>query len=81
MDNAIVIMALLVVAALIFDFMNGFHEAANSIALMVSTRLLTTQAAVVLAAFFNFSAFLVFGIALAKMEIKALQTPTLSIMR
>ncbi len=65
MDHAIVIMALLVVVALIFDFMNGFHDAANSIALMVSTRLLTPQAAVVWAAFFNLIAFLFFGLHVA----------------
>jgi PiT family inorganic phosphate transporter len=64
-DQAIVIMALLVVVALIFDFMNGFHDAANSIALMVSTRLLTPQAAVVWAAFFNLVAFLFFGLHVA----------------
>ncbi len=63
--HAIVIMALLVVVALIFDFMNGFHDAANSIALMVSTRLLTPQAAVVWAAFFNLIAFLFFGLHVA----------------
>ncbi len=67
MDHAFLIMVLLVVVALIFDFMNGFHDAANSIALMVSTRLLTPQAAVLWAAFFNFIAFLVFGTAVAKM--------------
>ena len=65
MDHAIVIMALLVAVALIFDFMNGFHDAANSIALMVSTRLLTPQAAVVWAAFFNVVAFLFFGLHVA----------------
>lgn len=65
MDHAIVILALLVVVALIFDFMNGFHDAANSIALMVSTRLLTPQAAVVWAAFFNLVAFLFFGLHVA----------------
>lgn len=65
MDYAIVIMALLVVIALIFDFMNGFHDAANSIALMVSTRLLTPQAAVVWAAFFNLIAFMFFGLHVA----------------
>lgn len=65
MDQAILIMALLVVVALIFDFMNGFHDAANSIALMVSTRLLTPQAAVAWAAFFNFIAFLFFGLHVA----------------
>lgn len=65
MDHAIVIMAVLVLVALIFDFMNGFHDAANSIALMVSTRLLTPQAAVVWAAFFNLIAFLFFGLHVA----------------
>ena len=65
MDHAIIIMGLLVVVALVFDFMNGFHDAANSIALMVSTRLLTPQAAVVWAAFFNFIAFLFFGLHVA----------------
>ncbi len=75
MEQAIVIMALLVVVALIFDFMNGFHDAANSIALMVSTRLLTPQAAVLWAAFFNFIAFLVFGTAVAKMVGKGLIDP------
>jgi PiT family inorganic phosphate transporter len=65
MDHAIIIMALLVMVALIFDFMNGFHDAANSIALMVSTRLLTPQAAVIWAAFFNLIAFLFFGLHVA----------------
>ena len=44
-----------------FDFVNGFHDAANSIATVVSTRVLSPRAAVVWAAFFNFAAFLVFG--------------------
>ena len=65
-EHAVMIMAILVVVALIFDFMNGFHDAANSIALMVSTRLLTPQAAVVWAAFFNFIAFLFFGLHVAQ---------------
>ena len=65
MDHAIIIMGMLVVIALLFDFMNGFHDAANSIALMVSTRLLTPQAAVMWAAFFNFIAFLFFGLHVA----------------
>ena len=75
MDHAIFIMMILVVVALIFDFMNGFHDAANSIALMVSTRLLTPQAAVLWAAFFNFVAFLVFGTAVAKMVGKGIIDP------
>ena len=66
MDHSLLVMAALVVTALAFDFMNGFHDAANSVALMVSTRLLTPQAAVAWAAFFNFIAFLFFGIAVAK---------------
>jgi len=64
-EHALIIMGLLVFVALIFDFMNGFHDAANSIALMVSTRLLTPQAAVVWAAFFNLIAFLFFGLHVA----------------
>src|SRR5882757_3688306 len=51
----------LVLIALAFDFLNGLHDAANSIATIVSTRVLRPQAAVVWAAFFNFVAFLIFG--------------------
>ena len=50
----------IVVLALAFDFINGFHDAANSIATLVSTRVLTPRAAVVWAAVFNFVAFAVF---------------------
>ncbi|PPC95087.1 MAG: anion permease [Methylotenera sp.] len=64
-EHGLIIMGLLILVALIFDFMNGFHDAANSIALMVSTRLLTPQAAVVWAAFFNLIAFLFFGLHVA----------------
>lgn len=64
-EHALIIMGVLIFVALIFDFMNGFHDAANSIALMVSTRLLTPQAAVVWAAFFNLIAFLFFGLHVA----------------
>ena len=64
-DHAFLVMALLIFVALIFDFLNGFHDAANSIALMVSTRLLTPQAAVAWAAFFNLVAFLFFGLHVA----------------
>ncbi len=52
--------------ALVFDFTNGVHDAANSIATIVSTRVLTPRQAVVWAAVFNFIAFLVFGTAVAK---------------
>ena len=65
-DQVLLVMAVLIAVALLFDFMNGFHDAANSIALMVSTRLMTPQAAVVWAAFFNFVAFLFFGLHVAE---------------
>ena len=52
--------------ALIFDYINGFHDAANSIATVVSTRVLSPGVAVVWAAFFNFIAFAVFGTRVAK---------------
>lgn len=51
----------IVAAALIFDFLNGFHDAANSIATIVSTRVLSPMAAVIWAAFFNFIAAFFFG--------------------
>jgi PiT family inorganic phosphate transporter len=55
----------LIVLALAFDFMNGFHDAANSIATVVSTRVLRPHYAVAWAAFFNFIAFLFFGLSVA----------------
>src|SRR5947207_15753927 len=51
----------LIAVALVFDFLNGMHDAANSIATIVSTRVLRPQHAVAWAAFFNFIAFLIFG--------------------
>ena len=58
--------SLLILVALAFDFMNGFHDAANSIATVVSTRVLTPRAAVAWAAFFNFVAAFGFGVSVAK---------------
>jgi PiT family inorganic phosphate transporter len=55
----------IVAVALAFDFFNGFHDAANSIATVVSTRVLPPRLAVAWAAFFNFAAFLIFGTAVA----------------
>jgi PiT family inorganic phosphate transporter len=55
----------LIFVALAFDFLNGLHDAANSIATIVSTRVLRPQYAVLWAAFFNFIAFLVFGLSVA----------------
>jgi PiT family inorganic phosphate transporter len=59
------IVVFLIAVALAFDFMNGFHDAANSIATVVSTRVLRPHWAVIWAAFFNFAALLVFGLAVA----------------
>jgi len=59
------IVVTLVLVALAFDFMNGFHDAANSIATVVSTRVLTPYQAVLLAAFFNFAALFVFELKVA----------------
>jgi inorganic phosphate transporter, PiT family len=57
---------LVIVVALVFDYINGFHDAANSIATVVSTRVLSPGHAVMWAAFFNFVAAFVFGTAVAK---------------
>lgn len=59
------VVVLLVVIALVFDFMNGFHDAANSIATVVSTRVLKPYQAVMWAAFFNFIALFVFKLKVA----------------
>jgi len=56
----------LIAVALLFDFLNGLHDAANSIATIVSTRVLRPQYAVAWAAFFNFIAFAVFGLHVAQ---------------
>ena len=56
---------LLIALALVFDFLNGFHDSANSIATVVSTRVLSPRRAVVWAAFFNFVAFFFFGLHVA----------------
>ena len=58
-------MIIVIAIALAFDFVNGFHDAANSIATVVSTRVLSPRVAVIWAAFFNFIAFLVFGTVVA----------------
>src|ERR1019366_5542302 len=56
-----VALVLIVLLALAFDYVNGFHDAANSIATVVSTRVLSPRVAVVWASFFNFIAFLIFS--------------------
>ncbi len=66
MNVTLAFVILIIVIALVFDYINGFHDAANSIATIVSTRVLSPGMAVVWAAFFNFIAFLVLGEAVAK---------------
>src|ERR1043166_7219074 len=66
----------IVFVALAFDFSNGFHDAANSIATIVSTRVLPPRFAVVWAAAFNFVAFAVFGVHVAKTIAKGTVDPT-----
>jgi PiT family inorganic phosphate transporter len=66
---------LLIALALAFDFLNGFHDAANSVATVVSTRVLSPYAAVVWAAFFNFVAFLVFHLEVAARMGKGIINP------
>jgi PiT family inorganic phosphate transporter len=56
----------IILAALVFDYVNGFHDAANSIATVVATRVLSPGVAVAMASFFNFFAVVVFGTAVAK---------------
>src|SRR5258707_9971224 len=66
MDSALLYLIGLIAVALAFDFLNGLHDAANSSAAIVSTRVLRPHYAVLWAAFFNFVAFLVFGLHVAQ---------------
>src|SRR5438309_1086130 len=66
MSSTAVIAAFIVLVALVFDFTNGFHDAANSIATVVSTGVLSPRYAVIWAAVFNFVAFAIFGTRVAK---------------
>lgn len=66
MHTSLLLVVITIVIAFCFDFLNGFHDAANSIATVVSTRVLSPRLAVVWAATFNFIAAFVFGIAVAK---------------
>src|SRR3954465_1713789 len=66
MDPMLLSVIALVAVALLFDYINGFHDAANSIATVVSTRVLSPGKAVIWAAFFNFVAAFVFGTGVAQ---------------
>lgn len=65
MDVSLLFIIFIIVIALVFDFTNGMHDAANSISTVVSTRVLSPRQAVIWAAFFNFIAFLIFGTTVA----------------
>jgi PiT family inorganic phosphate transporter len=71
------VLLFLIAVALAFDFLNGLHDAANSIATIVSTRVLKPQYAVFWAAFFNFIAFLFFGLHVAKTVGSGIVSPNL----
>ena len=66
MNSALLLTGLVVAAAITFDFVNGFHDAANSIATIVATRILKPWQAVLWAAFFNFIALFLFGTGVAQ---------------
>jgi len=77
LSGASVLVIALIVVALAFDFLNGLHDAANSIATIVSTRVLPARYAVFWAAFFNFIAFLVFGQHVANTVGKGIISPAI----
>ena len=72
---SLAVVVVLVLVALAFDFMNGFHDAANSIATVVSTRVLKPHQAVAMAAFFNFAALFVFHLSVAATVGKGIVDP------
>ena len=74
-EISLAVVIVLVIIALAFDFMNGFHDAANSIATVVSTRVLKPHQAVLLAAFFNFAALFVFQLKVAATVGKGIVDP------
>ena len=74
-QTALWVVVLLVVVALLFDFMNGFHDAANSIATVVSTGVLKPAQAVLFAAFFNFVAIFIFHLSVAATVGKGIVEP------
>jgi PiT family inorganic phosphate transporter len=76
MESGAVYVVVIVAVALSFDFINGFHDSANSIATVVSTRVLSPHVAVIWAAFFNFVAAFVVGTAVARTIGKGLIEPS-----
>lgn len=76
MESSVHLVVAIVLVALAFDFINGFHDSANSIATVVSTRVLTPGVAVIWASFFNFVAAFVVGTAVARTISKGLVDPS-----
>ena len=76
MENMLI---LVIVLALIFDFINGFHDAANSIATVVSTQVLSPAAAVVWAALFNFLAYWIFELKVADTVAKTVRPENITL--
>src|SRR6218665_2202433 len=73
------LLIVIIVLALIFDYINGFHDAANSIATIVATKVLTPFQAVLWAAFFNFLAYWVFGFGVADTVAKTAKTDSINL--
>ena len=73
------LLILIIVLALIFDYINGFHDAANAIATVVATKVLTPFQAVLWAAFFNFLAYWVFGLGVANTVAKTAETSEINL--
>ena len=73
------LLIVIIVLALVFDYINGFHDAANSIATIVATKVLTPLQAVLWAAFFNFMAYWVFGFGVADTVAKTAHTSSIDL--
>ena len=74
------LLIVIIVLALLFDYINGFHDAANSIATIVATKVLSPFQAVMWAAFFNFLAYWVFGFGVADTVAKTANTMEISLL-
>lgn len=73
------LLIVIIVLALVFDYINGFHDAANAIATVVATKVLTPVQAVIWAAFFNFLAYWVFGLGVANTVAKTAETSEINL--
>jgi PiT family inorganic phosphate transporter len=79
MDTTLLLVIVIIAVALAFDYINGFHDAANSIATIVATRVLTPGQAVIWAAFWNFAAAFAFGTEVARTVVKQVNADVISI--